>query len=521
MTTLGRQLFRLLPDNIRPILRSLPIVVPLLVLFISCNEYETGESLAKRHCATCHLYPDPALLAKKTWQRGVLPEMAFRMGLDISKFQGMDAYEVHEIMQAMPSAPLVTDDEWQAIRDYYVATSPDSLPANNAAVPSSLDQFHVSTVRLDIAGGDMLTLIRKDPFNGQVYTGTRAGKLYRLTSDFLPLDSIALSSAPSDILFRPSVQPLLTRMGIMDPNDQPAGSVIQLTGGESEISVLIDSLKRPVDIKQADLNNDGQQDLVIAAFGNFTGGLYVYQKQGSDYIPHAIHGFPGTRKTIIRDMNNDGLPDILALLSQGDERIALFTNRGNFRFAYRVLLKFPAVYGSSYFELCDVNGDQHDDILYTNGDNADFSTILKPYHGIRIFQNDGKNQFSESWFFPMYGASMARALDFDEDGDPDIAAISFFPDFEKAPQRAFIYLENTDGTFKPFETPLAASSRWITMETADIDNDRDMDIILAALAFPTAVPDSLYQRWQKSGTSLLVLKNNLRDAPATVSSRVH
>ena len=461
------------------------------------------------------------MLARKTWQRGVLPEMAFRMGLDISKFPGKDADEVHEIMKALPPAPAVTDDEWKMIRDYYLANAPDSLPGNNAADASPLDQFQVSRVSLPIAGRNMLTMIRRDPFSRHIYTGTRNGKLYRLGPTFLPEDSLILSSAASDILFRPSVHPLVARMGIMDPNDQPAGSVIQLalTGGKP--AILIDSLKRPVDINQADLNNDGQQDLVVAAFGNFTGGLYAYEKQGTGYLQHAIHGFPGTRKTIIRDMNNDGLPDILALLSQGDEQIALFTNRGNFRFAYRVLLKFPAVYGSSYFELCDINGDRHDDILYTNGDNADFSTILKPYHGIRIFQNDGKNQFSESWFFPMYGASMARALDFDEDGDLDIAAISFFPDFERAPQRAFIYLENTNGTFKPFETPLAATSRWISMETTDIDNDRDIDIILAALAFPTAVPDSLYRQWQKGGASLLVLKNNLRTSATTVAPGAH
>lgn len=461
------------------------------------------------------------MLPKTAWKSGVLPEMAFRMGLDISRFSTKSAEEVKEIMKALPPAPTVTEEEWRIIRDYYLANAPDSLAANDAAEPSMLSQFQVSRVSLPIAGRNMLTMVRKDPFGRHLYTGTRGGKLFRLDPTFDPADSLKLSSAPSDILFRPSMQPLVARMGIMDPNDQPAGSVIQLPMDRGDPTVLIDSLKLPVDIKLADLNNHGDQDLVVSAFGNFTGGLYVYQKQGAIYVPHAIHGFPGTRKTVVRDMNNDGLPDILALLSQGDEQIALFTNRGNFRFAYRVLLKFPAVYGSSYFELCDINGDRHDDILYTNGNNADFSTVLKPYHGIRIFLNDGKNQFLESWFFPMYGASMARAIDFDEDGDLDIAAISFFPDFEKAPQRAFIYLENTEGTFKPFETPLAASSRWITMETADIDNDRDVDIILAALAFPTAVPDSLYQRWQKGGTSLLVLKNNLRTAPATVSSGAH
>lgn len=158
--------------------------------------------------------------------------------------------------------------------------------------------------------------------------------------------------------------------------------------------------------------------------------------------------------TVVKDFNEDGLPDVLALIIQGDERIALFTNRGKFKFSYQVLLRFPPVYGSSYFELADFNGDGNADILYTNGDNADYSTTLKPYHGVRIFLNDGENRFAESWFHPMHGASMARAVDFDEDGDPDIAAISFFPDFKNDPQRGFMYFENDKGKFTAFETPL-------------------------------------------------------------------
>ncbi|MGC1240654.1 MAG: VCBS repeat-containing protein [Chryseosolibacter sp.] len=477
----------------------------------SCgNDHNDGETLAKRYCATCHGFVDPGLLDKKIWDASVLPEMKFRMGLDFSKLQFVNEVELNEILRTLPDAPLVSEEEWNLIRDYYLSVAPDTLMASNKITPSPLHQFAVSTLNLPITGKTLLTMTKYDAASGSLFISTRRSNLYRLTSKLTLADSFQLESPASDIVFGPSARHLVSCMGIMDPNDQAAGSVVQLAAGQEKPATLIDSLKRPVDLQKADLNNDGQEDLVVSAFGNFTGGLYVQEKKEDRYVPHLIHAFPGTRKTIIQDLNNDGLPDILALMSQGDEQISLFTNRGNFRFAYRVLLKFPPVYGSSYFDLVDLNSDGHRDILYTNGDNADFSTILKPYHGIRIFLNDGKNHFEESWFYPMYGASMARAVDFDEDGDPDIAAISFFPDFEKAPQGGFVYLQNNGGKFTPFETPLAASSRWITMETADIDDDRDVDIVLAALAFPTAVPDSLYQRWEKSGTSLLVLRNKLR-----------
>ena len=225
---------------------------------------------------------------------------------------------------------------------------------------------------------------------------------------------------------------------------------------------------------------------------------------------HILHNFPGTRRTIVTDLNRDGLPDILALITQGDEQIALFTNRGNLRFSYQVLLKFPSVYGSSYLDLCDFNRDGYPDILYTNGDNADYSYTLKPYHGVRVFTNDGRNAFKESHFFPMHGASMAKARDYDDDGDLDVAAISFFPDFEKHPDRGFIYLENRAGKLVPHVVSLAASGRWITMESADIDSDGDEDILLGALDFPTSVPEDLIKRWGKERTTLLLLKNNLR-----------
>ena len=109
----------------------------------------------------------------------------------------------------------------------------------------------------------------------------------------------------------------------------------------------------------------------------------------------------------------------------------------------------------------------------------------------------------------MHGASMARAADFDEDGDIDIAVICFFPDFRNHPDHSFVYLENIEGKFTAYSTPLASSGRWMTMESADVDNDGDKDIVLAAVNFPNGVPETLVKRWRENPVSLLVLRNNL------------
>lgn len=473
---------------------------------LACESRRSQEDLATRNCSTCHLFPDPGLLDKKTWANSIFPEMALRMGRDLSRLPATTPGELAEILKSLPPTPMVSDEDWQSIRAYFVDAAPDSLAPIRNVETRPLRQFTVSSRQLPMAKKNRVTLIRRNPLDGNIFIGTRRSKMYVLDRTLAIADSFQLQSPPSDILFHAGEAPMVSCMGIMDPNDQPAGMVIRL---KKKPSVLIDSLKRPVHLERGDLNQDGQEDLLVSAFGNFTGGLYAYEKKEGHYIPHVIHHFPGTRKTVMADMNDDGLPDILALITQGDEQLALFSNRGNFRFSYQILLKFPPVYGSSYFELVDFNNDGKKDILYTNGDNADYSPILKPYHGVRIFLNDGSNHFRQSWYYPMYGASMTKAIDFDEDGDCDIAVISFFPDFKKHPEQGFIYFENDAGILTPYATALGATSRWITLETADIDHDDDVDLLLGALAFPSGVPDSLYQAWMQQQVSLLVLTNNL------------
>jgi hypothetical protein len=236
--------------------------------------------------------------------------------------------------------------------------------------------------------------------------------------------------------------------------------------------------------------------------------LTVYEAtEEGGYVAHTMSSLPGARRVIIRDFNNDGMDDVLVLFAQGDEQISLFTNAGNFRFRVTTLLRFPPVYGSEDFDIVDFNKDGHWDIVYANGDNADYSKEFKPYHGVRVFLNDGTDHFKESIFQQIYGCLGFVANDFDKDGDADIAAIAFFPNFEKTPERGFVYLENNNGKLEPYTTPIAADARWLLIETADVDSDGYTDILLGALDFDTGVPTDLDHRWHENPIDILVLKN--------------
>jgi hypothetical protein len=225
-----------------------------------------------------------------------------------------------------------------------------------------------------------------------------------------------------------------------------------------------------------------------------------------------LRPLPGSVRTVIRDVNHDGLPDIIALMAQGDEGIFMYVNKGNGAFEEQRLLQFPPSYGSNYFEMDDFNGDGFPDLLVTNGDNGDYPPVMKPYHGIRVYLNDGNFHFSEKFFLHQNGVEKAVARDFDGDGDLDIASISYFPDYQHHPEEGFLYWENVlPFSFRPYSIKEAVSGRWLTMDAGDADNDGDIDIILGNAAFSLGhVPDSLMKHWKESSPPVLLLRNKYR-----------
>src|SRR6187401_1589208 len=86
-------------------------------LLVSCEgPDEKGERLAKKYCSTCHVFPEPGLIDKKSWEKGVLPQMALRMGVDFSLLQSFNDKEMKDVLTTLPQYALLTEEEWKSIQ---------------------------------------------------------------------------------------------------------------------------------------------------------------------------------------------------------------------------------------------------------------------------------------------------------------------------------------------------------------------------------------------------------------------
>ena len=160
-------------------MRSLLSICVLSIVIYGCQQSKEvrAEALAKKTCSSCHKFPDPSLLDKKTWKEGVLPEMALRLGLGdrfelltrISEEQYTSAIQ----MDIYPDIAKITQEEYDLIVEYYLKNAPEKpLPQKNRS-PISTDPLHFKMgefiSKTDAMGG--VTSIRIHPQKKETWVG--------------------------------------------------------------------------------------------------------------------------------------------------------------------------------------------------------------------------------------------------------------------------------------------------------------------------------------------------------------
>lgn len=473
-----------------------------------------GRALAEKYCTACHLLPEPALLTKTAWSHHIQPEMAKWLGLERVDYEGMADGRLIEQAKLYPGTPILSESDWFTLWDYYRDAAP-GVPVPQPPKPPTqpaLRGFRVHKLN-PLPGAPTISMTRIDSANRRlVVADSFASVLVTMDMSGTILDRDRYTSPPIG-LAQGQRRSYLTLIGRLFPSDSPEGALLSLPeGGRGTPRPLLENLRRPTDAIAADLNQDGREDLVVCQFGNRLGQFSWFENRGDGrFEEHVLLDRPGALAARAIDLTRDGLPDLVVLTGQAREALHLFINQGKGSFRLMTPIEKPPSWGFAAFDLVDFNRDGFVDVLTANGDNGDFALPLKAYHGVRLYLNDGRNNFDEAFFYPMHGAYKALGRDFDGDGDLDIAAIAYYPDFEETPPAGFIWLENQGGLkFIPQTCPEAALGRWMTMDAGDVDGDGDEDLALGSFVKgPTTlpVPISLREQWRTNGAAILLLEN--------------
>jgi uncharacterized protein (TIGR03437 family) len=256
----------------------------------------------------------------------------------------------------------------------------------------------------------------------------------------------------------------------------------------------------PLAAAAADLNGDGQPDLVIT--DSAAGQLYVKLSSGkggfASPVSYPAGVLPGA--VAIADVNGDGKPDVIAadmngldvLLGKGDGTLSAVNT-------------FPAAGKLTSVAVADFNSDGKPDVAAASSEAG----------GVALFLGNGNGTFQNARTSPVPNALAALNGDFNGDGKPDLIVSSGPIDFT-TPGSLAVLLGNGDGTFQVSRNIALPGPLFSTaLAVGDLNGDGRLDVVTAVVGGTRSMIAILLGNGD--GTFQAPIQINSNTAPPTIS----
>jgi hypothetical protein len=448
---------------------------------------EASSAEVHRLCGACHAYPPPDTFPRSFWRKEVKQgydffhqDLAYRF--DYPPLEGVVRYYENRAPEAFTPLPRTDPPRPPSSRfDRRGYRPPDAARPPGVA--------HVNLVHL--FSKDKLDVLVCDALNNQVlvlspYESPPAWKVLArglccAHAEVVDLDGDGIKDV------------VLAVLGNFYATDDRVGSVVWLKGsadGTFTPVTLLDGIGRVADVRAADFTGRGKLDLVVAEFGwHQTGEILLLENQTTDwakpkFAPRVLDRRHGTTHVPVTDLNGDGRPDFVAVISQEFETVVAFINEGGGQFRRETIYSAPhPTFGCNGVQLVDLDGDGKLDVLLTNGDSLDAPYLLKPYHGLTWLRNEGRYPFTPHRLADCYGAGSPVTADFDGNGLLDIALVTFLPaQFfpQRAPQKldAVVLLEQVAPGKFVRNALEAETCDHLACAAGDLDGDGRPDLVV-------------------------------------------
>jgi hypothetical protein len=457
---------------------------------------EATDRQAHEMCAACHAFTDPSNFPRSVWRSQVQNGYGFladaHLPLHPPPMENMVHYFENRASASLP--PPDKDHPGPCpVRFKPVRFSESGVPA---PVISNVNLVHLSSLKtLDLLVCDMKSgnVMLMKPYEPSPRFRVLAKLGRPCHTQVVDLDGDGIK----DIL--------VADLGEFRPTDAKAGRVIWLRGhadGTYTPYTLLDGVGRVDDVEMADFNGDGRNDLVVAEFGHSkTGSILWLENQTTDwshpkFIPHTLDGRAGTIHVPVCDLNHDGRPDFVALISNEHETVVAFINQGGGRFIEKTIFtgSSPAL-GSDSIQLTRLSPGQKPGVLYAAGDMFD-TEVPRHIQGIYWLDNRGAYPYSIRKLTTMYGAMRAITANVKNNGLPSVFAVSLAPDLRNwlnpAALDSVVYLDQTaPGKFERYALE-KGSCNHATCDAGDMYGDGRTDLVTGNFNFgPTKDPTAI------------------------------